>query len=44
MRFLAGAVDHNLGKIKDYTQGLLGDPGPVGEGLFVGDARPKEQP
>ncbi|KAL7990162.1 hypothetical protein Chor_010516 [Crotalus horridus] len=44
VRFLAGAVDHNLGKIKDSTQGLLGDPGPEGEGLCVGDARPKEQP
>lgn len=44
VRFLAGAVDHNLGKIKDSTQGLLGDPGPAGEGLCVGDARTKEQP
>ncbi|XP_039198380.1 cyclin-D1-binding protein 1 isoform X2 [Crotalus tigris] len=44
VQFLAGAVDHNLGKIKDSTQGLLGDPGPAGEGLCVGDARPKEQP
>ncbi|XP_029141816.1 cyclin-D1-binding protein 1 [Protobothrops mucrosquamatus] len=44
VRFLAGAVDHNLGKIKDSTQGLLGDPGPAGEGLCLGDARPKEQP
>ncbi|KAG8131431.1 hypothetical protein E2320_009375 [Naja naja] len=45
VRFLAGAVDHNLGKIKDATQGLLGDPGPAGEGwCCVGDARPEGQP
>ncbi|XP_034280029.1 cyclin-D1-binding protein 1 [Pantherophis guttatus] len=44
VRFLAGAVDHNLGKIKDSTQGLLRDSGPAGEGQCAGHAQPKEQP
>ncbi|XP_026543261.1 cyclin-D1-binding protein 1 [Notechis scutatus] len=45
VRFLAEAVDHNLGKIKDATQGLLGDPGSAGEGgCCAGDTRPEGQP
>uniref|UniRef100_A0A8C5RQ16 Cyclin-D1-binding protein 1 n=1 Tax=Laticauda laticaudata TaxID=8630 RepID=A0A8C5RQ16_LATLA len=45
VRFLAEAVDHNLGKIKDATRGLLGDPGSAGEGwCCTGDTRPEGQP
>ncbi|XP_058032199.1 cyclin-D1-binding protein 1 isoform X2 [Ahaetulla prasina] len=44
VRFLAEAVDHNLGKIKDSTQGLLQDPGPAGVGQCAGDSQPKKQP
>ncbi|XP_070600395.1 cyclin-D1-binding protein 1 [Erythrolamprus reginae] len=44
VRFLAAAVDHNLGKIKGSTHGLLRDPGPTREDRCAGDARPKELP
>ncbi|XP_025031013.1 cyclin-D1-binding protein 1 isoform X2 [Python bivittatus] len=48
VQFLAGAVDHNMGKIRAFTQDLLGDPGPAGEdwhgGAGLGGAWAKEQP
>ncbi|XP_063153466.1 cyclin-D1-binding protein 1 [Candoia aspera] len=37
VQFLGGAVDHNMDKIKGFTQGLLGDPGPAGEDRSAGE-------